>query len=97
MVVSSYFRVNQLVKAGLYTMFLFLSSGIQGTLPSFMVVFSVLYHPLWCFCSAKVARLTEKQEVPLWFIHAENDNVCPFADMEDLVQRLMLDVEVTPG
>eukprot|EP00438_Fugacium_kawagutii_P005968 Skav224303 [mRNA] locus=scaffold772:306005:309327:+ [translate_table: standard] len=36
--------------------------------------------------------LTEKQEVPLWFIHAENDNVCPFADMEDLVQRLRLGI-----
>lgn len=35
-----------------------------------------------------VTRLTEKQEVPLWFIHAENDNVCPFEDMEELMRRL---------
>jgi len=35
-----------------------------------------------------VTRLTEKQEVPLWFIHAENDNVCPFPEMEELVHQL---------
>lgn len=28
------------------------------------------------------------QELPMWFIHAENDNVCPFEEVEVLVQKL---------
>jgi len=34
-----------------------------------------------------VERLAE-QAIPLWFFHARNDFVCPFADVESLVERL---------
>ncbi|CAE7512984.1 unnamed protein product [Symbiodinium natans] len=34
-----------------------------------------------------VLKLAE-QELPMWFIHAENDNVCPFEEIEVLVRKL---------
>mmetsp|Transcript_65341 Transcript_65341/g.181249 ORF Transcript_65341/g.181249 Transcript_65341/m.181249 type:complete len:583 (-) Transcript_65341:88-1836(-) len=35
-----------------------------------------------------VTHLTQPQELPLWFFHAENDGMCPYEPIESLVQKL---------
>jgi len=35
-----------------------------------------------------VERLTQPQALPLWFFHAENDGMCPYEPIEDLVRKL---------
>merc|ERR1711879_616684 len=35
-----------------------------------------------------VARLSAPHPVPVWFVHAENDKMCPYRPIVDLVQDL---------
>merc|ERR1711920_997402 len=37
---------------------------------------------------ALVSRLSAPHPVPLWFVHAENDKMCPYGPLLDLVRQL---------